>query len=84
MLLLVEFLTNCCIFFIACRVRNYRQNFHTKVGQRIFNVKVEEKVFENIDIIALAGTHGKAMTLETAQVCVNRAMCPCFCDVLDL
>jgi hypothetical protein len=34
-------------------------------------VKVEERLFKNVDIIALAGAPNKAVTLETAQVSIQ-------------
>jgi Malectin domain len=59
----------------------FDQIFYTAVGQRIFNVKVEERMFQNVDIIALAGTHDKAVTLETAQVNLKETVICYFCFV---
>jgi Malectin domain len=42
--------------------------YFTEVGQRVFNIRVEERDFTDIDIIELAGGPDRAMTLDTAQV----------------
>jgi IPT/TIG domain len=68
------------IFILICNCRS----FYTTTKKRIFNITVENTFYENVDIVALAGTGNRAVTIGGSMVVDDGSLSISVAKVVDL
>jgi len=60
--------TNDASFLVVEVILHFAEVFFDQVGQRVFNIKVEDEYIMDVDIVEKVAGHNKALTLESVVI----------------